>query len=42
MELTFYLEAEINRFLMTKIHGTVAFVWFGIQRGELRKDLDLR
>jgi TetR/AcrR family transcriptional regulator len=36
------LKQEINRFLMTEDpYGTVAFVRFGIQRGELRKDLDL-
>jgi TetR/AcrR family transcriptional regulator len=36
------LKREINRFLMTEDpYGTVAFVRFGIQRGELRKDLDL-
>ena len=36
------LKREINRFLMTEDpYGTVAFVRFGMQRGELRKDLDL-
>lgn len=36
------LKREINRFLMTEDpYGTVAFVKFGIQRGELRKDLDV-
>lgn len=36
------LKREINRFLMTEDpYGTVAFVRFGLQRGELRKDLDL-
>jgi TetR/AcrR family transcriptional regulator len=36
------LKREINRFLMTEDpYGTVTFVRFGIQRGELRKDLDL-
>jgi TetR/AcrR family transcriptional regulator len=36
------LKREINRFLMTEDpYGTVAFVKFGIQRGELRQDLDL-
>jgi len=36
------LKREINRFLMTEDpYGTVACVRFGIQRGELRKDLDL-
>src|SRR5436853_1328257 len=36
------LKREINRFLLTEDpYGTVSFVRFGIQRGELRKDLDL-
>jgi AcrR family transcriptional regulator len=36
------LKREINRFLMTEDpYGTVAFVRFGVQRDELRKDLDL-
>jgi TetR/AcrR family transcriptional regulator len=36
------LKREINRFLMTEDpYGTVAFVRFGVQRAELRKDLDL-
>jgi len=36
------LKREINRFLMTEDpYGTVAFVKFGQQRGELRNDLDL-
>jgi AcrR family transcriptional regulator len=36
------LKREINRFLMTEDpYGTVAFVRFGLQRQELRKDLDL-
>lgn len=36
------LKREINRFLMTEDpYGTVAFVRFGLQRGELRQDLDL-
>src|SRR5499427_2844005 len=36
------LKREINRFLMTEDpYGTVAFVKFGMQRGELRSDLDL-
>ncbi len=36
------LKREINRFLMTEDpYGTVVFVRFGIQRGELRKDLDV-
>jgi len=35
------LKKEINRFLMTEDpYGTVEFVRFGLQRGELRKDLD--
>jgi TetR/AcrR family transcriptional regulator len=36
------LKREINRFLTTEDpYGTVAFVRFGLQRGELRKDLDI-
>jgi hypothetical protein len=36
------LKREINRFLLTEDpYGTVAFVQFGIQRGEVRKHLDL-
>jgi AcrR family transcriptional regulator len=36
------LKREINRFLISEDpYGTVAFVRFGLQRGELRKDLDL-
>ncbi len=36
------LKREINRFLMTEDpYGTVAFVKFGVQRGEVRKDLDV-
>lgn len=36
------LKREINRFLMAEDpYGTVAFVRFGLQRGELRKDLDV-
>jgi TetR/AcrR family transcriptional regulator len=36
------LKREINRFHMTEDpYGTVAFVKFGLQRGELRQDLDL-
>jgi TetR/AcrR family transcriptional regulator len=36
------LKREINRFLMTEDpYGTVAFVKFGLQRGQVRKDLDL-
>jgi len=35
------LKREINRFLMTEDpYGTVAFVRFGVQRGDLRPDLD--
>lgn len=35
------LKREINRFLMNEDpYGTVAFVHFGQQRGELRRDLD--
>lgn len=35
------LKREINRFLMTEDpYGTAAFVRFGQQRGELRRDLD--
>ena len=35
------LKREITRFLMTEDpYGTVAFVRFGLQRGELRRDLD--
>ncbi len=35
------LKREINRFLMTEDpYATVAFVRFGLQRGELRSDLD--
>ncbi|HZQ23900.1 MAG TPA: TetR/AcrR family transcriptional regulator [Terriglobales bacterium] len=36
------LKREINRFFMAEDpYGTVAFVRFGMQRNELRKDLDL-
>src|SRR5207245_9125970 len=36
------LKREINRFLMTEDpYGTVPFVRFGLQRGELRKDMDV-
>jgi TetR/AcrR family transcriptional regulator len=36
------LKREINRFLLAEDpYGTVAFVKFGMQRGEVRKDLDL-
>ena len=36
------LRREINRFLTTEDpYGTVAFVRFGIERGELRSDMDL-
>jgi AcrR family transcriptional regulator len=35
------LKREINRFLMAEDpYGTVAFVQFGLKRGELRRDLD--
>jgi len=35
------LKREINRFLLAEDpYGTVDFVRFGVQRGELRKDLD--
>lgn len=35
------LKREINRFLQAEDpYGTVAFVRYGLQRGELRKDLD--
>jgi TetR/AcrR family transcriptional regulator len=36
------LKREINRFLLAEDpYGNVAFVRFGLQRGELRKDMDL-
>jgi TetR/AcrR family transcriptional regulator len=36
------LKREINRFLITEDpYGTVAFVRFGLDRGELRKDIDV-
>lgn len=36
------LKREINRFLTTEDpYGTVAFVRFGIERGDLRKDMDI-
>jgi TetR/AcrR family transcriptional regulator len=36
------LKREINRFLITEDpYGTVAFVRFGLDRGELRRDLDV-
>jgi TetR/AcrR family transcriptional regulator len=36
------LKREINRFFMSEDpYGTYAFVRFGLQRGELRKDLDV-
>ncbi|HMK23050.1 MAG TPA: helix-turn-helix domain-containing protein, partial [Terriglobales bacterium] len=36
------LKREINRFLLTEDpYGTVAFVKFGLERGELRRDLDV-
>jgi TetR/AcrR family transcriptional regulator len=35
------LKREINRFMLAEDpYGTVAFVRFGLERGELRKDLD--
>jgi AcrR family transcriptional regulator len=37
----FFLKREINRFLMTEDpYGTVNFVSFGLERHELRKDMD--
>src|SRR5579863_9252347 len=36
------LRREINRFLITEDpYGTVAFVRFGLERGELRRDVDV-
>lgn len=36
------LKREINRFLIAEDpYGTVAFVRFGLERGELRKDIDI-
>jgi TetR/AcrR family transcriptional regulator len=36
------LKREINRFLMVEDpYGTVAFVRFGLERGEVRKDMDI-
>jgi TetR/AcrR family transcriptional regulator len=36
------LKREINRFLMAEDpYGTVAFVRFGLERGEVRKDMDV-
>jgi hypothetical protein len=36
------LKREINRFLMTEDpYGTVSFVRFGLERRELRKDMDI-
>jgi len=36
------LKREINRFLVTEDpYGTVAFVRFGLERGELRRDVDV-
>jgi TetR/AcrR family transcriptional regulator len=36
------LKREINRFMMTEDpYGTVNFVRFGLERGELRKDMDI-
>src|SRR5580658_5469888 len=38
----FVLKREINRFLMSEDpYGTVSFVRFGLERSELRKDLDI-
>lgn len=37
------MKREINRFFMTEDpYGTVAFVEYGLQRGELRSDLDVQ
>ena len=37
----FVLKREINRFLITEDpYGTVTFVRFGLERGQLRKDMD--
>jgi len=36
------LKREINRFLISEDpYGTVSFVRFGLERGELRKDMDI-
>ena len=36
------MKREINRFLMTEDpYGTVVFVKYGLERGELRSDLDV-
>lgn len=38
----FGLKREINRFLISEDpYGTVTFVRFGLERGELRKDMDI-
>jgi TetR/AcrR family transcriptional regulator len=38
----FVLKREINRFLISEDpYGTVSFVRFGLERGELRKDIDI-
>src|SRR6202521_3181325 len=38
----FILKREINRFLISEDpYGTVTFVRFGLERGELRKDMDI-
>ena len=38
----FVLKREINRFLISEDpYGTVSFVRFGLERGELRKDMDI-
>jgi AcrR family transcriptional regulator len=38
----FVLKREINRFFMSEDpYGTVRFVRFGLERGELRKDMDI-
>jgi TetR/AcrR family transcriptional regulator len=39
----FALKREINRFLIAEDpYGTVDFVHFGLERGELRKDMDIK
>jgi hypothetical protein len=36
------LKREINRFLISEDpYGTVSFVRFGLERGELRRDIDI-
>ena len=38
----FVLKREINRFLLTEDpYGTVSFVRYGLERRELRKDMDI-